>query len=99
MIEFMLKRMLINKNDKSNDIYFNIDVKIILIDANFFRRQNLNVFIRKIIFSLTIRELNITQHLSANYVIILMYFSSTKKRIFFRNIDSTRSAFDSSYES
>ena len=76
------KCSLIEKNE-SNNVCFDIDAKITLIDANFFRRQNSNVFIRKMIFSLTIRELNITQHQSANYVIVLTYFSSTKNEFFF----------------
>ena len=54
--------MLLIENKKKNDVYFDIDVNIILINVDFFKKQNFNVFIREIITFFIMRDLNILQH-------------------------------------
>ena len=66
------------ENEKKSDVCFDTDVNVTLIDAIFFHRQNFDVSIRQMITSLTMRDLNISQHQNSNYAIVSMYFVDVK---------------------
>ena len=75
------------KNDETIDVCFDIDVDVNLINENFFRRQNFDVSIRKMIIFLTIRDFDTNQHETINYVICFLYFENTQKNdVFFKII-------------
>ena len=79
---YIKSKIFFTKKNASNDVYFDIKTKIILTNSNFFRKQNFNTSIKQMIISLTIRELDITQYQSFDYVIVFIYFANTKKKIF-----------------
>ena len=56
----------------------NNKINISLINEIFYRQQNSNIAIRKMIFFITIRELNTIQHENSDYVILFIYFSDNK---------------------
>ena len=56
----------------------NIDVDIISNDENFVKRQKFDVIIRKMIFFIIVRDLNITQHEKFRYVILCIFFRHYK---------------------
>ena len=66
------------ENEKKSDVCFDIDVSVTLINATFFHRQNSEVSIRQMITSLTVRDLDTSQHQSSNYAIVSMYFVDVK---------------------
>ena len=68
----------LSSNKKLDYVCLNIDSNIIFVDKNFFKTQTLNVLIRTIIFSISIRNLNTTKHFSIDYVIVFIYFNNEK---------------------
>ena len=74
---FRVKIFLI-ENDEQEDVTMNIDADITLTNENFIRRQKFDVVVRKMIFSIIVRDLDTTQHESSNYVILSMYLLGTK---------------------
>ena len=74
---FKIKISLI-ENDEQKNVTMNIDANIILTNENFIRRQKFDVVVRKMIFSIIVRDLNTTQHENSNYIILFMYLLNTK---------------------
>ena len=66
------------ENEEKSDVCFDTDVNVTLIDAVFFHRQNSDVSIRQMITSLTMRDLDTSQHQSSDYAIVSMYFVDVK---------------------
>ena len=85
-IERTRKKCFLIENDETIDVCFDINVEIILIDESFFRRQSFDVFIRKMITFLTIRDFDTNQHEIANYAIYFIYFEKIKNDISFKII-------------
>ena len=75
---YVKKNVSLIENEKKSDVCFDIDVNVTLINAIFFHRQNFEVSIRQMITSLTMRDLNISQHQNSNYAIVSMYFVDVK---------------------
>ena len=74
---FKIKFFLI-ENDEQKNVTINIDANIILTNENFIRRQKFDVVVRKMIFSIIVRNLNTIQHENSNYVILFMYLLNIK---------------------
>ena len=67
-----------SSNKKFDYVYLDIDSNIILVDKTFFKTQTSNIFIRTIIFSFSIRDLNTIKYFSIDYVIVLIYFNNER---------------------
>ena len=66
---------------ESKHVCFDIDVNIIFVDREFFKRQISNISIRTMTTSISIRDFDTTQHWFSDYVIIFIYFSNKKNEI------------------
>ena len=66
---------------ESKHVCLDTNVNIILVDREFFKRQTSNISIRTMIISISIRDLDTTQHWFNDYVIIFIYFSNKKNEI------------------
>ena len=62
----------------SKDVCLNIDANVSLMNRNFFKTQTLNIFIRIMISSFQIRDLDINRHESWKYVVCDIHMSDTK---------------------
>ena len=59
-------------------ICLNTDVEITLCDRQFFMKQASNVSIKIMITLISVRELDVDKHMTAEYVILFMYFFDQK---------------------
>ena len=64
---------------KFDYVCLNIESNIVLLNKRFFKTQTLEIFIRKIITLISIRNLDINKHISDEYAIIDMHFSKKNK--------------------
>ena len=62
----------------SEDVCLNIDVNVSFMNRNFFKTQTSNIFIRIMISSFQIRDLNINRHESWKYIICDIHMFDTK---------------------
>ena len=78
------KKCSLIENDEATNVCFDIDANVILIDENFFHRQNFHVFIRKMITSLIVRNFDTNEYETMDYVICFIYFENTKNDVSFK---------------
>lgn len=71
-------RVELSLNFELEHVYFDIDFSIVLMNRQFFKTQ-FDAFIRKMTISISIRDLRTTKHVSNEYVIVSLFFSSKNK--------------------
>ena len=75
------KVFLLIEIEKKN-VCININTKITFVNRFFYKKQNFNNIVRIIIILLKIRELNIQQHKSYNYIICDIHLQNIKNNKF-----------------
>ena len=76
--QYAFTEIFLTKHDDSTFICVNTETRIILMNAEFFSTIK-NVFIKTMIISITVRELNTNKHFTDKYVIVFMYFFEKDK--------------------
>ena len=65
--------------DEIESIYLNIEINIIFSNKNFFKNQASKISIRKMIFSISVRDVKAKKHQSNEYVIVFIYIFDRDK--------------------
>ena len=73
--QYVTASIALNKDETSKSAYFDTKVEITLVDTQYFKNKLKNIFIRTMIFSITIRDLRFTKHSTNKYACCFMYFS------------------------
>ena len=76
--QYAFTKVFLTKHDDSTFICADTETEIILVNAGFFSTIK-NVFIKTMIISITVRELDTDKHFTDKYVIVFMYFLEKDK--------------------